>query len=454
MIFSLVIAFVVSPGRRCSSSARRRTSPRLDATGLHPADPERDAPEPERDAADAHPETAPEGALARLDRRVIRGCSARRRCALALRSPAVVVLLAGAVALLVTGVVKVKMLPFDNKREFQVQLDLPAGTAREEALALGQRGRAPAARRARRWRDVQVHSGVAAPFTFVGMVRHSFLREAPEQVDLQVNLLAEGRPRRVEPRRSRSGSGRRSSALARPRGARLKVVEIPPGPPVLATLVAEIYGPTAAERDRIAGEVREAFRAVPGRRGRRLDARTRPPRSSSLAVDREKAALHGVAAGARRPDARRRRARRASSARSTSSAAPRQVPLVLQLAPAQRARLDTLLSLTVPGARGQVPLSELVRAEETREAAEIQHKNLKPVVVRHRRAGRRDREPALRAPRAREEARGPARRRRRGRSRATASRTRRRPSAPRSSGTASGTSRSRSSATSGSPSRR
>ena len=101
------------------------------------------------------------------------------------------------------------MLPFDNKREFQVQLDLPAGAAREEALALGQ----DVARRLLgepEVESVQVHSGVAAPFTFVGMVRHSFLREAPEQVDLQVNLVAEGRSRGVEPRDRGRGCGPRS----------------------------------------------------------------------------------------------------------------------------------------------------------------------------------------------------------------------------------------------------
>jgi multidrug efflux pump subunit AcrB len=208
------------------------------------------------------------------------------------------------------------------------------------------------------------------------MVRHSFLREAPEQVDLQVNLVPKG---------DRDASSHAIAVRLRPEieriaagsGARVKVVEIPPGPPVLATLVAEIYGPSARERDRLAGEVREAFRAVDGVVD--VDSTLNPTVPKVfLTVDREKAALHGVkpahvietlaAAGQGAPLGTFHAARGAA-----------QVPVVLQLAPAERTRLDTLLALAVPGARGLVPLSELVRVEEGREAPEILHKNLMPV---------------------------------------------------------------------------
>jgi multidrug efflux pump subunit AcrB len=190
MLFSLVIAFVVSPWAAIRIFRREAHLPEIDGTGLHPADPDRDAPEPVRDDPSAHPESAPEGRLARLDRRVIRWLLSSGKVRLGFAG-SVGLLLVAAVALLLVGAVKVKMLPFDNKREFQVQLDLPAGAAREEALALGQRvGRRLLAEP--EVESVQVHSGVAAPFTFVGMVRHSFLREAPEQVDLQVNLVPKG----------------------------------------------------------------------------------------------------------------------------------------------------------------------------------------------------------------------------------------------------------------------
>jgi multidrug efflux pump subunit AcrB len=374
MLFSLVIAFVVSPWAAIRIFKKEAHLPETDASGLHPADPARDAAEPERDLPSAHPESAPEGKVARLDRRLVRWLLSTGTIRWGFIA-FVGLLLAGSTLFLVSGAVKVKMLPFDNKREFQVQLDLPAGAPREDALALGQQ----VARRLlaeEEVESVQVHSGVAAPFTFVGMVRHSFLREAPEQVDLQVNLSPKGDRDasshaiavRVRPEIER---------LAAPSGARVKVVEIPPGPPVLATMVAEVYGPTAAERDRIAGEVREAFRAVPGIVD--VDSTLNPTAPKLLLrVDREKAALKGVspahvvqtlaAAGYGAPLGNFQPARGAAL-----------VPIVLQLPPERRSELDSLLSLTVPGARGLVPVSELVRVEESREAAEIMHKNLMPV---------------------------------------------------------------------------
>jgi multidrug efflux pump subunit AcrB len=353
MVFSLLIAFVVSPWaamRAFAKEAGRRDDPH------------------------AHAESAPESRLSRLDRKVTRALLGAPKLRLAFLG-GVGVLLAGAVALLAGGVVKVKMLPFDNKSELQVQLELPAGTPREDALALGQEV-------ARRLLDepevknVEVHSLVAAPFTFVGMVRHSFLRERPEQVDLQVNLLPKGQ-RKAASHALAVRLRPEIEKLTRPAGARLQVVEIPPGPPVLDTIVAEVYGRSAAERDRLAREVREAFLSTPGVVD--VDS-TLDPTSPKLAlrVDREKAALHGV---------------QASSVVQTLAAAGHgadlgtfhvergaaQVPIVLQLAPARRARLDTLLALTVPGVRGAVPLSELVDVEETREERAIAHKNLKPV---------------------------------------------------------------------------
>ena len=241
------------------------------------------------------------------------------------------------------------------------------------------------------------------------MVRHSFLREAPEQVDLQVNLVAEGRPRRRRATRSRSGCGPEIEALARPRGARVKVVEIPPGPPVLATMVAEVYG---ADRGGARPARRRGARGVPrgdGHRGRRLDAqpdRAEARRSRSIARRRRCTA-------SRRPHVVQTLAAAGYGAPLGAFHVERgaaQVPVVLQLAPAQRARLDTLLALTVPGARGLVPLSELVRVEEDARGRRDPAQEPEAGGVRHRRPGRRDREPALRAPRAGEEARGAARR--------------------------------------------
>jgi multidrug efflux pump subunit AcrB len=272
-------------------------------------------------------------------------------------------------------VVKVKMLPFDNKSEFQVQLDLPAGTAKENALAVGQ---AVARRllRAPEVQNVQVYSGVAAPFTFVGMVRHSFLREAPEMVDLQVNLIGKGE-RKAQSHAIATRLRPALEAITTPAGARMKIVEIPPGPPVMDTMVAEIYGPSEAERNRLAKQVLAAFASTKGIVD--VDSTLNPTSPKlTLVLDREKAALHGAApnsvvqslamAGQGLPLGNFHVQRGAA-----------QVPVVLQLAAEQRTRLEPLLQLTVPGMRGAVPLSELVEVQRGVEQPEIMHKNLMPV---------------------------------------------------------------------------
>jgi multidrug efflux pump subunit AcrB len=267
------------------------------------------------------------------------------------------------------------MLPFDNKSEFQVQADLPAGTPREEALALGQR-LAKQLLAEPEVAAVQLHSGVAAPFTFVGMVRHSFLRDEPEQIDLQVDLV----PKEARKAQSHAIATRirpALEALAREQGARLKIIEIPPGPPVLDTLVAEVYGPTQAERDRYAQAVLDAFRSTKGVVD--VDSTLTPtaPRISLL-VDREKAALHGV-----QPSAVAQTIAAAVAGIPLASLhverGPVQVPVLLQLAPARRSRLDQIAQLTVPGAQGAVPLGQLVAEQRDHEEQPLFHKNLAPV---------------------------------------------------------------------------
>ncbi|HEX9605506.1 MAG TPA: efflux RND transporter permease subunit [Myxococcales bacterium] len=374
MLFSLAIAFILSPWAALKVFRREARLGEIGSSGLHPPDPARDEARPARDHRTAHAETLPETRLTRLYRRVMGALlrSAKARWGFL---GSLAALLLGAVALLAGGVVKVKMLPFDNKSELQVQLDLPAGTPREDALALGQRvGRRLLAEP--EVRAVLVHSRAAAPFTFVGMVRHAFLRVAPEQVDVQVNLV------RKEERKAQSHAiavrvRPALEELARPAGARLKVVEIPPGPPVLDTLVAEVYGPTEAERDAYAGKVLAAFRSTPGVVD--VDSTLEPTAPQiSLVLDREKASLHGVA-----PAAVVQTLAAAGQGKALGSfhveRAAAQVPVVLQLAAARRGDPSDLLQLTVPGARGNVPIGELVRVEQGPAAREIQHKNLMPV---------------------------------------------------------------------------
>ena len=374
MIFSLVIAFIVSPWAAMKVFRKEAHLPDMDDSGLHPADPARESPEPDGDHRTANPESAPETWATRAHRRVTRlllGSRAARWGFLAIMLAA----LGGAASLVAVGAVKVKMLPFDNKSEFQVQLDLPAGTPREVSLALGQ----DVARRLLEEpevRDVQVYSGVAAPFTFVGMVRHSFFRDRPEQVDVQVNLSPKG-ARKAQSHAIAMRVRPKLEALTTPAGARLKIVEIPPGPPVLDTLVAQVYGPTAAERERLARQVLQAFQATDGVVD--VDSTLNPTAPKvSLVLDREKAALHGVMPAA----VVQTLAAAGYGARLGTFHAARgaeQVPVILQLAPAQRARLDQVLQLTVPGVRGAVPLSELVAPAEGRADADVFHENLMPV---------------------------------------------------------------------------
>ncbi len=374
MLFSLAIAFILSPWAAMLVFRKQANLPATDASGLHPADPDHDAMEPETDDPQAHPDSLPETRLTRLYRKVMStllGSVSARLAFLAL----VLVLLGGAMSLVAFRLVKVKMLPFDNKSEMQVQLDMPAGTPREEALAIGQ----ALARRAidePEVRDVEVYSGVAAPFTFVGMVRHSFFREAPEQVDLQINLVPKG-DRKAQSHAIAMRLRPALEALAHPAGGRLKVVEIPPGPPVLDTLVAEVYGPTAEVRERLAREVLDAFRTTQGVVD--VDSTLNPTAPKlSLVLDREKAALHGIAPAAV-VQTLAAAGEGASLGTFHAGRGAQQIPVVLQLAPTQRARFEQILQLTVPGTRGAVPLSELVRPEAGTEDPDIFHKNLMPV---------------------------------------------------------------------------
>src|SRR6516162_3325520 len=159
-----------------------------------------------------------------------------------------------------TEAVRVKLLPFDNKSEIQVVLDLPHGSTLEDT----DRMLMMAAERLKTLPElvsIQAYSGTASPFNFNGLVRHYYLRASPEQGDLSINLLPKGE-------RSRASHAialdirHRLADLPLPDGSALKVVEVPPGPPVLATLLAEVYGPDAGTRRATAAKIRKAFESV------------------------------------------------------------------------------------------------------------------------------------------------------------------------------------------------
>ena len=199
------------------------------------------------------------GAMGRLYRRVAKPLlTGRQRSKLFLL--AVTAATIGVCVLFVTKDVTVKLLPFDNKSEIQVVVDLPQGSTLEDT----QRFLTTAADRLKdlpELTSIQLYAGTAAPFNFNGLVRHYYLRSNPEQGDLQVNLLPKNDRTRASHTIARDIRNRLVD-LAKPPGTVVRVVEVPPGPPVLATLLAEVYGPDEATRRDAAMKVREAFRKV------------------------------------------------------------------------------------------------------------------------------------------------------------------------------------------------
>ncbi len=288
----------------------------------------------------------------------------------------VVVLLLGSMSLVYFGAVKVKMLPFDNKSEFQVILDMPEGTSLEETARVA---KALAAETLKQPEvvDVQTYAGTASPYNFNGLVRHYYLRSGASVADLQVNLLPKGE-RDKQSHEIAKEVRARLLPLAQKFGARMKVAEVPPGPPVLQTLVAEVYGPTQEGQLRIAREVREILRRTDGVVDVDWYVEEARPKQRFL-VDRDKAALHGI----REEDIAR--AMRVASAGETAGllhvdAAKEDVPVRVRLDKAARSGVDALLALRIQGSSGAlVSLRELVRVEETMEPPSIYHKNLMPV---------------------------------------------------------------------------
>ncbi|MFO7770826.1 MAG: efflux RND transporter permease subunit [Roseovarius gahaiensis] len=213
-----------------------------------------------KDGADAGAHEEGEGVLGRVYRRVATPILATK-----LRSGLflflTVVISFGSLGLLYTKDVTVKLLPFDNKSELSVVVDLPEGASVEATDGVVQK----VARAAMDLPEVvaaQTHSGTAAPFNFNGLVRHYYLRALPEQGDVQVNLLPKGERERTS-HEIALDLRERLNGLDLPEGTAVKTVEPPPGPPVLATLLAEVYGPDAETRREVARKLRTAFEEVP-----------------------------------------------------------------------------------------------------------------------------------------------------------------------------------------------
>jgi multidrug efflux pump subunit AcrB len=297
----------------------------------------------------------------------------------------IAVAIALAVALAPLKLVVLKMLPFDNKSEFQVVVDLPTGTPVERTAALLRELGAEVAR-VPEVTHYQAYAGLSAPINFNGLVRQYYLRAGGEVGDLQVNLV-DAHDRRRKSHEIAQAVRPGLEAIARRYGADIKVVEVPPGPPVLSPLVAEIYGPDYDAQMELARGVRQVFASTPDVVA--IDDSLLDPGSRlQLRVDTAKAAMYGIA-----PAEIARMVRVALAGEDITPLHDGQskyaVPVRVALAPEAKGGLDAALKLKL---RGQLPtadgrteqyeiaLAELVTPVTVPRERVIHRKDLQPVV--------------------------------------------------------------------------
>jgi multidrug efflux pump subunit AcrB len=367
MFWSLAIAFIVTPWAAIRILRWGRKYSRLTegaASGAEAGKPH------------SHFEHE-EDFFTRLYRRFMGPLIAKTRWRLAFLAGIVLLLLAS-MATVGLGWVKVKMLPFDNKSEFQIILNMPEGSALERT-AQAAREIAATVRVEPEVTDYQIYTGVAAPFNFNGLVRHYFMRRGAHIADLQVNLVSKSErqaqshdiAKRVRPR---------VAEIAAKYGARVAVAEVPPGPPVLQTLVAEVYGPNEESRRALGRKVIDIFQTTKGvvDTDWYMEADQTKVR---FQLDKGKAALNGISDE--------------SVAQTLKMAVggaavdllhlPREkedVEIVVRLPQSLRTSPEDLLALRVRGANpagALVPLRELVKVEPGLADKSIYHKNLMPV---------------------------------------------------------------------------
>ncbi len=362
MIFSLLIAFIISPW----------ASYRILLNEACENEPQPEPAQLDEDGVCA----LPEGWTTRIYRQIMNPLvlnSRKRHHFLAL----VVMLLLAAVAMLPLKLVTVKMLPFDNKSEFQVVVDMPVGTTLEQTAA-ATNAVANYLRTIPEVTDVESYVGTASPYNFNGLVRHYFLRRGCNVADIQVNLVPKHDRKRQSHAIAKSVRGR-IHEIGRRYGANAKVAEVPPGPPVLQTLVAEVYGPDDKTRWQVARQVRDVFESTEGVTD--VDWYVEADQVKyELIPDKEKAALNGIPT-----DQLTQTIALAVAGSGIELAhipeATEDVPIFLQLPLSQRSSLTQIQNIQLQGASGNlVPLGEIVRVQQTTQDLSIYHKNLKPVV--------------------------------------------------------------------------
>ncbi len=366
MIFSVFVSFMITPWaayrllRADVSHAPKRSWFRR----------KKEAP------AESAPRVQREGALDRLYRHVMNPLIHRPFFRYGFLIMITLMLLA-ACSLVPLSRVLVKMLPFDNKSEFQVIIDMPEGSTLEQTAA-ATRAIAEYLRTVPEVANMQTYVGTASPHNFNGLVRHYFLRRNPNEADIQVNLA----PKQARATQSHAIAKRvrpEIQAIAKRHAARVKVAEVPPGPPVLQTLVAEIYGPTYERQIEVARQVLDIFEQTEGVVDPDWyveDDQTK----IHFAVDQEKAALNGVSV--EQAGLTLRTALEGMGVGLIHQPKEKEdVPILLRLDPAHRSSIDDLKAIKVAGDKGNlVSLGEIVKVEKTIQDKSIYHKNLMPVV--------------------------------------------------------------------------
>jgi multidrug efflux pump subunit AcrB len=288
-----------------------------------------------------------------------------------------VVLLVGSVLMFFTKSVAVKMLPFDNKNEFQVVIDMPEGTTLERT-AVVTKEIAQYLSTVPEVVNYQNYIGASAPITFNGLVRHYDLRGGSNMADIQVNLLHK-EDRDLQSHDLAKIVRPEVQKIAKKYGANLKIIEVPPGPPVLSTLVAEIYGPDYAEQIKVAKQVKGILEATPDIVD--IDWMVEDAQTEyRLEVDKEKAMLNGIApqqiVGNLTYLVREMPVTNLYDERSNNP-----VGIVLALDDQDKTSLQDIQNLKIRGSQGNVvPVSDLVKVNETELQKTIYRKDQKRVV--------------------------------------------------------------------------
>lgn len=287
------------------------------------------------------------------------------------------VILLGSLVLFYTKSVPVKMLPFDNKNEFQVVVDMPEGTTLERTSAVTQELGAYISQQ-NMVTNYQIYVGTSAPISFNGLVRHYDLRRGDNVADIQVNLIDKGE--RSEQSHDIARAMRASlQKIGKRYGANVKVVEVPPGPPVMSTVVAEIYGPDYNKQI----EIGEKVKAILSKTDNVVDVDWTVESNQTeykFEVDKDKAMKQGIPSG-----------QIVQNMRGALSGLPvgvlhqpstvNQVGIMLQLPEEQKSNINEVMSLNVVSPRGTTTqIGNLVSVKEREKAKSIYRKNQKRVV--------------------------------------------------------------------------